>query len=155
MKDFSRITSQLEADFPQFIFCASDDSRWSPTEHKIYFRENLPELFHELGHAISGHKKFVQDIELVKMEREAWTCASRISRKYGFEIPEEIIESALDEYREWLHTRALCPNCSQTGLQNRESLAYECLNCGAIWTANDSRKIGLRRHLIPKNSLQK
>jgi ribosomal protein L37AE/L43A len=144
-KDFSRILEQLEKDFREFSFEPAERSRWSWTEHKIYFRENLPELFHELGHAKLNHKKFVQDIDLVKMERDAWTFAKNLAPKYGVEIRENDIESALDDYRDWLHARSLCPNCAQTGLQSRETLTYKCLNCGAKWTANDARKVGLKR----------
>lgn len=146
----SQILSRVECDFPQFTFASADSARWSPIEHKIYYGDSLSEMFHELGHASLSHKNFVQDIELLKMERDAWTKGLEIARKYERKISDDEVEDALDEYRDWLHARSLCPVCSQTGLQSRKTLVYECLNCGTKWTANDARKCGLKRRKIQK-----
>ena len=149
-RKFPNLIETLRHDFPQFEFAKDSESYWSPTEHKIYFCENPTELFHELGHAILDHKDFIQDIDLLKMERDAWSKGVEISRKYGYKIRENDIEKALDGYRDWLHARSLCPNCSQTGIQDCNTLEYSCLNCGTKWIANDSRKVGLKRHIVHK-----
>lgn len=146
---FLAIFAQLEHDFPEFFFVCAAESHWSQREKTIYARENVAELFHELGHAELGHATFVQDVELLKMERDAWTAGVAIAQNYGVKIADDAIESALDEYRDWLHARSLCPACAQTGIQHRETLIYECLNCGTRWTPNDARKNGLKRRRAP------
>lgn len=154
-KNFLDLVEKLKRDFPQFAFEKNSDSHWSPSEHKIYFRENPTELFHELGHALLDHKDFIQDIDLIKMERDAWSKGIKISKNYGYKISQSEVERALDGYRDWLHARSLCPNCGQTGIQDRTTLEYSCLNCGTKWSANDSRKVGLKRHVVyrPSTSL--
>ncbi|MFZ2560523.1 MAG: hypothetical protein WAW91_02750 [Candidatus Nanoperiomorbaceae bacterium] len=146
--DFTGLLTRLRADFPQFDFTTATVSRWSPSEHRVYYRSNLTELFHELGHAVLNHQQFVQDIELIKMERDAWTRGASIAKAYNVAITDSIIENALDDYRDWLHARSKCPNCGQTGVQSRTTLDYQCLNCDTRWLANDSRRVGLKRRKI-------
>ena len=141
-----KLIEQLQADFGQFSFVADEECRWSPEENTIFYTDGEEiDLFHELGHALCQHKSFVQDIELLHIERDAWEKAREIAAKYGVKITDEQIENALDGYRDWLHQRSSCPNCDQTGLQRRSDGRYECFNCGTVWTANDARKCGLKR----------
>jgi hypothetical protein len=146
----SVLVTQLVHDFPELKFEKSDTAHWSPTEQIIYYSDNSADLLHELGHALLDHKNFVQDIELLHIERDAWEKARELAPKYGVKINDDAIENALDSYRDWLHARSLCPNCRQTGLQNRETLDYYCVNCNARWHANDARICGLKRKMIKK-----
>ena len=140
------LIDRLRVDFGQFLFVQDKVCRWSPEKNTIFYSDNDEiRLLHELGHATCGHKDFVQDIELLHIERDAWEKAREIGVKYGLKISDNQIEEAMDEYRDWLHQRSLCPNCTQTGLQKRSGGQYECLNCNAEWTANDARTCGLKR----------
>ena len=150
-RNSTNIITRLRADFPQFNFAPGAAAHWSPDQKTIYFQDDLADLFHELGHATLGHVQFVQDIELLKLERDAWTRGSAIARDYGVTIRENEIESALDDYRDWLYIRSLCPNCGQTGLQSRTTLEYHCLNCDTYWCANDARTCGLKRRKVTRN----
>lgn len=142
------LATRLTTDYPQFTFTRANRARYVATEHKIYYCDNIGELLHELGHALLNHKNFVQDIELLQMERAAWDQAEQLARRYHVKIDRDEIEDAMDSYRDWLHRRSLCPKCGQTGLQSRDSLEYRCLNCSTHWTANDARSCELRRRRI-------
>jgi len=134
--------------FPNFKFEKSDVAHWSSTSKTVFYTDDTAKLLHELGHALLDHTDFIQDIELIHLERDAWEKARELASKYGVKITDDTIETALDDYRDWLHARSLCPKCSQTGVQRREDLIYYCLNCDARWTANDARTCGLKRRLI-------
>ena len=144
----NKLVAKLQRDFPDFKFVDSDTAHWSPTEQTIFYSNNLANLLHELGHAILNHKDFTQDIELLQIERDAWTKAREIAPNYDIEIDDETIETAMDAYRDWLHDRSLCPTCGQTGLQSVKNLDYYCVNCGQHWQANDARTCGLKRRKI-------
>jgi ribosomal protein L37AE/L43A len=150
MKIESLIT-RLVGDFPEFEFKKSDVAHWSPISKAVFYTDDVEKLLHELGHAILGHAEFIQDVELLHLERDAWTKAQELAPQYGVKISDETVETALDDYRDWLHARSLCPQCSQTGVQRREDLVYYCINCDARWTANDARTCGLKRRLIKKS----
>jgi ribosomal protein L37AE/L43A len=138
----------LKHDFPDFSFEISDENLWLPAERKILYRPNdSVGILHELGHAICGHKNFVQDIELVHAEREAWDKAIELSEKYSVKISSKRIEKAMNWYRDWLHLRSTCPKCSQNGVQQRSDRLYRCLNCNTVWNANDGRNARTHRHI--------
>jgi ribosomal protein L37AE/L43A len=141
------LIDRLQTDFGQFLFVESDENHWSPDENTVFYVKNDKiNLLHELGHALCGHKKFVQDVELLHIERDAWDKARELGQKYGVKITDKQTETALDGYRDWLHSRSLCPNCSQTGLQSRSDGLYRCLNCDTVWNTNDARQSALRRY---------
>lgn len=146
--DCARLAKVLAQDFPAFDFQLADRAYWSASEQIIYYHDNELELLHELGHALLGHSKYNQDIELLKIEEDAWLKAQEIAPEYGINIDNEYINYALDSYRDWMFKRSLCPVCGQTGIQNNQTLNYRCLNCGQIWHANDARSCELRRRLI-------
>jgi hypothetical protein len=79
------------------------------------------------------------------MESDAWQKAEQVGRQYDYEISPIAIEDALDTYRDWLHSRSVCPLCTATGLQIRRS-RYQCLACTTIWRVNDARTCSLRRY---------
>lgn len=145
------LVKKLRADFPKFIFEKSDHNFYSPTQKTIFYTGDAARLLHELGHGILGHADFVQDIELIHIECDAWEKAREIAPKYDFEITNDVVEDALDDYRDWLHARSLCPKCRQIGIQSRENLNYYCVNCDAQWKNNDARNCGLKRRMIKKS----
>ena len=150
MIDSAKLAAKLEKDFPDFQFKYDNRAMWSPSEKTVHFTDDVPTLLHELGHAILKHLDFQQDIELIHMERDAWEKARELANKYRLSITDNQIENSLDNYRDWLHQRSLCPECNQTGIQSAKNLSYYCINCGSHWTANDARSCGLKRRLIQK-----
>lgn len=155
MTKLEQLVTKLQNDYPDFSFQASDIAHWSPRDQTIYYDNSLTNTIHELGHALLGHNTFTQDIELLRIERDAWEQARQIAGKYQVAITDKTIETAIDHYREWLHSRSLCPTCAQVGVQSRQNLLYYCVNCGTKWKANDARNCGLKRTIIqPKNRPQ-
>lgn len=139
---------KLTQQYPQFRFSPSDAFYWSPNTRTVHYATPLQnregELLHELSHALLGHSSFIKDIELLRIEREAWMHAISLSATYGVVIKEEEVEEALDTYRDWLHARSTCPDCQTNGLQTKTD-TYKCFACGCQWRANDARKCALRR----------
>lgn len=142
------LIKKLRHDFPDIDFKKSDVAHWSPRENTVFYEDNSENLLHELGHAVLKHADFTQDIELLHIERDAWEQARVLAETYGLDIDDDTIENALDNYREWIHKRSLCPKCAQTGIQSRKNLVYRCINCDAQWQANDARTCGLKRRII-------
>jgi hypothetical protein len=103
-------------------------------------------LLHELGHATLGHSDYNKDIELLSLERAAWDQAELLAQQYNLSINENLIEDHLDTYRDWLHSRSLCPQCSFTGLQTGNA-QYSCPACHAKWRVNQARTCGLKRYI--------
>jgi hypothetical protein len=140
----------LRSDYPQFEFLLATQAHWSPDSRTIFYStETSPaELLHELAHALLDHKKYRRDVELIKIERDAWDHAAyRLAPMYAITIDEEIVETALDSYRDWLHTRSACPSCNATGIQSSHH-TYRCLACQTIWSVNEAKTCALRRYKI-------
>lgn len=156
MPKVNSLITQLSADYPEISFQPSDGFRWSPDEHTIYIDQKMPHAdafcLHELSHAILGHHEYNRDIELIKLERDAWNYAKQnLSLAYHVNISETVAEDNLDTYRNWLHARSTCPNCDATGLQFGRK-QYKCLGCGHKWDVNEARVCALRRHSHQKNA---
>lgn len=144
------LIAKLRHDFPDICFASGDDFRWSPHSRTIYYANTVDKasLIHELAHAVLGHSAYTQDIELVKMERDAWDYAvTSLAGRYGLRIDEDLIQDALDTYRNWLHARSTCPDCQATGLQTAANL-YACLACRTEWRVNEARFCALRRYAL-------
>lgn len=148
---YVELVARLRSDYPGITFtaCADDSSpHWNYTEHTIYYNDSDAITLHELGHAILNHKKYGQDVELIKLERAAWDKALDLAPKYGVSINEDDIEAALDSYRDWLHRRSLCPRCGQVGLQSTTTHYYKCYNCGTAWQASAGKIRRLKRTVL-------
>lgn len=149
MLSTKNLLTKLESDFPEFKFEKSDDFLWSP-EQQIVFYDNTNDkfqfyLFHELAHAVLHHSDYSRDIELVKMESEAWSKATDLANSYSICIDENWIQDTLDTYRDWLHLRSTCPRCQAIGIQEGPK-SYKCIACGQIWHVNDAKTCGLKRY---------
>ena len=127
---------------------------WNHTACAITYNPNIKNaeayLLHEFGHALLGHKEYVKDIELLKMERAAWDKAATLASTFTVNIDEDLIETSLDTYRDWLHNRSTCPTCSATGIETSKQ-QYECINCHTIWHVNEARDCSLRRYTTKKH----
>ena len=153
MPSTTSILSSLKNKYPQFSFKQSDDFSWSFIDKTIFFdikSDNLSILLiHELSHALLGHDQYENDIQLIIMERQAWDYAIKLAATFNIEIPDNIIQSNLDSYRNWLHKRSTCPKCHTTGVQSHD--IYKCLACNHHWRVNQAKKCSLRRYDVKPN----
>ena len=92
-----------------------------------------------------------RDVQLVAMERAAWNAGCRVGTGWQVTVDDELIESSLDTYRDWLHARSRCPHCNATGLQRSDG-TYTCLACFTHWRANSATTCQLRRYVV-KNTM--
>lgn len=153
----SSIWRHARRDHAAIAFRRAPAARWSPDERTVFYRavnsvESLADALHELGHALNNHTDFHQDIDLLRLEREAWETAAGLAISYGWPLPPELAENALDTYREWLHARSRCPTCRNPGIQSKTTNEYYCVICASRWRTNDARNCELRRFTTtPKN----
>ncbi len=136
---------KLRIDFPTITFKAGRQFYWSPKNREVIYNKTRQDtiidpysLLHELGHALLEHQNYESDLELVEMESQAWQKAQEISRVYGITIEDDHIQDCLDTYRDWLHQRSSCPQCSNRSFQQNPR-EYHCFNCGADWSVSTSR----------------
>lgn len=142
---------QLKGDYPDIRFVRGENFKWSASKKELSIADDEgSELYvlHELAHALLGHADFTLDIELLRQEREAWDLVRNVlGPRYGIANNDDIIEDALDTYRQWLHERTLCPACGLSGFQTKTS-TYVCVNCRCSWRSNDARRVNLRRYRL-------
>jgi hypothetical protein len=148
--DLQSLVTRLQQDFPKARFQKADDSRWSPEEQTVYYKENASHsdwsLLHETGHMVCDHQTYESDIDLLQMEVAAWERAKQLAATCGLHIDQEYIEKCLDSYRDWLHKRSRCPECAQAGVE-RAAGSYRCINCGFAWQVSPDRFCRVyRRH---------
>lgn len=143
----------LKLAHPKISFKLSDKFAWDPTKKIIYFKNNAPDslykhsLLHELAHAILEHSNYKNDIQLIKMERDAWALAKKMLREYAEEINFDYIEDCLDTYRDWIYSRSKCPRCSHVGLQSSINV-YSCIFCIIDWKVPESRLCMVKRKIM-------
>lgn len=152
MQSTHSLIKQLREDFPGYTFESSDSFWWSAARKTIHFDPSADHStvysLHELSHALLDHHGYEYDIDLVKLERDAWDYAKRIlSSEYDITIDDTIVQDNLDTYRDWLHARSQCPSCEATGLQTKQR-SYRCLACGHQWRVNEARICALRRYSL-------
>jgi len=145
------VLSRLKSNYPQFSFKLGDDFLWSSSDNTIYY-DNIAEnqsvfLLHELSHALLGHISYTHDIQLITMERQAWDYTVKLAPKYNVTISDDMVQSTLDSYRDWLHARSTCPNCKATGVQTKK-FTYVCPACSHKWQVNEARTCALRRYNV-------
>lgn len=143
----SSLAEKLAKDYSDFEFRAGEYFAWNPVESVVsYNPDGSPaRLFHELGHALLGHQSYGRDVELLKMESDAWQQAEVVAPRYNLAMDSDDIESHLDSYRDWLHARSTCPNCDANGIQTNDD-HYKCIECRATWRVNEARTCGLKRY---------
>lgn len=85
-------------------------------------------LLHEVGHALIGKYDFKTEVDRLKIEVLAWEKAKELCGQYGVFIDEELIESELDTYRDFLHQKSRCPDCGLTRFQTPDGI-WHCPRC--------------------------
>ncbi|HWT40911.1 MAG TPA: hypothetical protein VN081_06660 [Dongiaceae bacterium] len=143
------LLTTLKVDYPTITFEESDQFSWSPDHQMVTYTLSDPHapelLLHELSHGLLRHHDYQRDVELLGMERAAWDTACELAGTYAIAIDDDTIEDNLDTYREWLHARSTCPQCTATGYQINQT-TYECPACLAQWRVNEARSCELRRY---------
>lgn len=135
---------------PHVQLSEGDSFIWNPSKQTICYNpvaaNSTASLLHEVAHAVLEHSDYRSDIMLVQMEAEAWQKAQEIAGELGASIDENVIQADLDTYRDWLHARSTCPECSQNGIQSSQD-SYSCGICHTKWHVNEARTCRLRRHI--------
>ncbi|HSW77410.1 MAG TPA: hypothetical protein VLG36_01270 [Candidatus Chromulinivoraceae bacterium] len=154
MQSITLLINRLQSAYPDLLFDARNEFHWSPENETITYPKDTDDtssLLHEVAHAVLEHASYTRDIELIKMERAAWQYAqTHLAPFYEVTIPDDFVEDSLDTYRDWLHARSLCPQCSATGIQIKTA-EYKCVACHAHWQVNEARICALRRYKITTN----
>lgn len=150
MVSTSSLINSLTQDFPEFIFQNASAFWWSAQQKTVYIDPNAQNaasfILHELSHAVLGHQGYKRDIDLIKLERDAWDYAQNtLAPRYKITLHDDHVQDNLETYREWLHSRSTCPECDTTGLQMKTHI-YRCLTCGHLWRVNEARLCALRRY---------
>lgn len=145
----SSIRSYIARELPDITLTEGTNFLWNPSKRSIEYNSSdenyVISLLHELGHAQLQHADYSQDITLVTMEAQAWQRAKIIAQSLGSDISDELIQADLDTYRDWMHARSVCPDCSQNGVQIA-SREYTCPICHTKWHVNEARNCRLRRY---------
>ena len=153
MRSMSSLIHKLKTEYPSITFFESDQFAWSPATRTVSYSPELPYasalLLHELSHGLLEHTEYKRDVELLAMEAAAWEKAKELANHYSVRLSENVIQSHLDTYREWMHARSTCPECTATGYQT-SAAHYVCPACTHQWRVNEARICGLKRY----NSLQ-
>lgn len=148
MVSIDSLIKKLRADYPQFTFTEGDIARWHHSNKTIYYTDDTSTLLHELAHACLNHTSYHRDIELLQIERDAWEYAvTYLSPRYDLPIDDVFIQDHLDTYRDWLHAKSTCPECTSTGVEVSPR-HYKCLICNHSWRVNSAVDISLRRYSI-------
>lgn len=138
------ILTYIAKEYPDIQLKKSDTFYWSPSDKTVYYSEENTSyegawaLLHESGHALLDHKRYYTDFELISMEVEAWEKAKDIASDLKITIDEDHVQDCLDSYRNWLHKRSLCPDCSLSGIQT-DSRQYTCIFCHKKWLVSNQR----------------
>lgn len=151
MPKTSSLINRLYEDFPHIAFKEGSPSRWSKDQSTIYYDPQVSHIewiiLHELGHAHLNHTNYQRDIQLLAMERDAWEYASTLAPRYNLQIAVDFIEDHLDSYRDWLHKKSTCPNCTITGLEVSKQ-KYRCPACQNEWKTNPGTQSRIYRQKI-------
>lgn len=146
--------AQIRSDFPDLNFSSSSNFVWSSINKTVYYNEDRLSsetgswsLLHELGHAVLGHKKYRDDLELLILEVMAWSKAKELAKTYELKIDNEYIDNCIETYRNWIHKRSKCYNCDTVSLQS-DIDTYICHNCHSEWQVPVSKLCKVRKKKI-------
>lgn len=156
MPSTTSLLKKLKTTYPQFTFQIGEQFQWDATARAITYPETIEDsgweaqILHEVAHALLNHHRYNRDIELIAIERDAWRYArSHLADVFEVTIDTPTVETALDSYRDWLHERSLCPQCTASGIETAKH-TYTCVACRHQWRVNEARLCGLKRFSIKK-----
>lgn len=145
--------TKIKLDFPDITFKKGDVFSWFPKTQTVFYKNlrqknDFAQLLHEIAHAKLQHESYQRDITLIDMERSAWEYAvDMLAPAYNLplQMDDDIVQDSLDSYRNWLHSRSICPNCEAVGMEIAKH-RYRCLQCHSEWRVNEARSCELRRY---------
>ena len=153
MPSIASLIHKLQADLPALTFIEAEHFSWTADDQTVSYAPKEPQaeglLLHEVSHGLLGHNEYRRDVELIAMETAAWERAKGLASTYGIAINDELIQDNLDTYRDWLHDRSTCPECTATGYQT-DKATYTCPACSHSWRVNEARLCQLRRYSLHK-----
>lgn len=142
--------------FPDITFIPGSYFMWSPGSRTVTYdtsriktNNGIAALLHEIGHARLGHRIYKYDMELLRMEMEAWDVARSLAPSLGVTIDEAHVARTIATYDEWLTKRATCPDCTNFSLQKGRDL-YGCFACGSIWNVNWRKDRRVKRTVVER-----
>lgn len=148
--------AQILKDFPSITFQPGPRFVWSPKDQTVYYEKDRIDseigrmtLLHELSHALLDHASYKSDLQLMKLEVEAWQKARELAKKYQITPDDSYIDECLESYRNWLYKRSMCPRCLANCLQD-DSGIYHCHICGNQWSVPSSQLCKVRRKNLTK-----
>jgi hypothetical protein len=143
-------------DFPQFVFRPGRFNMWSPLTMTIYYNSKRISsnngkigLLHEIGHGLLSHRVYKYDMELLRMEMDAWDVVRELAPKYRLRVDEPHIAQCISSYDNWLSKRATCPDCSSFSLQKGRS-NFACFSCGSQWSVNERKDRRVKRTITSR-----
>ena len=144
MQKISSLVEWLKKDYLELRFEEANDFRWSPDEKTVWYCEEYENTelltLHELAHAVLEHETYDRDVELVRIEAEAWGYVKMtLAPRYEVMFDESIAEEQIDTYRSWLHERSKCPTCLCNGWQTANG-RYRCPSCQSEWKVAEAGK---------------
>ena len=88
MPSIQSLVNKLSALYPNYQWQVADKFAWNPASKTISYISggSHAQLLHELGHAELRHDTYARDIELLRLERAAWTKAETIATDLGLTI---------------------------------------------------------------------
>lgn len=139
------LLDSLKSDFSELKFETTEGFKWDAASGTVFLgwkgrvgQKNALLGLHELAHAVLKHEDYEYDIELVRMEAEAWErVKTDFCDRYGVIWDEELAQGEIDTYRDWLYKRSLCPTCGRNGWQSGKN-KYRCV-CGYSWGVNEDK----------------
>ena len=135
MPNLNSLLNKLRKDYPALTFESGERFKFTPPS-TIYYSDGSPlELLHEVGHYLLDKNTYTSDIELIRIESEAWDKAKQLCKTYKVKWDEDFAQDHIDTYRDWLHVVSLCKNCQLAGYQDESGL-YHCPLCGAKWESS-------------------
>ena len=136
MPNLNSLLNKLRKDYPSLTFKPGERFKYTPPATIFYVKTGSAlELLHELGHCLLEKNTYTSDIELIRIESEAWDQAKQLCTTYHVDWDEDFAQDHLDTYRNWLHFVSLCKNCQLAGYQDESGL-YHCPMCGAKWESS-------------------
>jgi hypothetical protein len=151
MRSMSSLIHKLKTTHPDIAFVQGEEFLWSPSNRTIFYNPEAPQasllLLHEFSHSVLDHHTYNRDVELIAMESAAWEHAATLAEEYAVRFNDDVVQDHLDTYREWLHARSLCPECTANGYQTTTN-TYQCPACLHQWRVNEARICALRRYKV-------
>lgn len=146
----SSLSKKLASKYPHISFQPDNRAHWAPALRTVFYCPDEPHadwiLLHETAHGILNHQDYSLDIELLQLERDAWHHATTVlAPDCGITIDPDFVESHLDTYRDWLHTKSTCPHCHSNGIEQSKHY-YLCLHCHGTWRTNTGVTTNIRRY---------